>query len=87
MGLKPWEFWELTPREFTAMAEAYQAERECQVYETASILAAIYNTIPRKKGSKTYKAEDFISQKKAQPPSEEELKNKLVAMFGPGKEG
>ena len=29
-------------------------------HSVASILAAIYNTIPRKRGSKVFKAEDFL---------------------------
>ncbi len=29
-------------------------------HSVASILAAIYNTIPRKRGSKTFKASDFL---------------------------
>ena len=29
-------------------------------YSVASILAAIYNTIPRRQGSKTFKASDFL---------------------------
>ncbi len=31
-----------------------------QQYSVASLLAAIYNTIPRKRGSKTFKASDFL---------------------------
>jgi len=30
-------------------------------HSIASLLAAIYNTIPRKRGSKVFKAEDFLS--------------------------
>jgi hypothetical protein len=35
--------------------DAYNAR-----YTAASVIAAIYNTIPRKRGSKSYKAEDLL---------------------------
>lgn len=55
----------LTPEQFTEIIKevSYQEEVEAYraSYQTASLLAAIYNTIPRKRGSKVFKASDFMS--------------------------
>ncbi len=58
------EIGKLTPAQFTEIIkevffqEAVDTYR--QQYSVASLLAAIYNTIPRKRGSKVYKANDFL---------------------------
>ena len=58
------EIGHLTPKQFVdiynelAFQESVDIYRE--QYSVASILAAIYNTIPRKRGSKTFKAGDFL---------------------------
>jgi hypothetical protein len=55
----------LTPRKFNAiLQEVYFQESQDiwrQQYSVASLMASIANTVPRKKGSQGYKAEDFLS--------------------------
>lgn len=58
------EIGKLTPRQFNEILKEiyYQESVDTyrEQYSVASILAAIYNTIPRKRGSKVYKANDFL---------------------------
>ncbi len=51
--------------------ESVDAYRE--QYSVASLLAAIYNTIPRKRGSKVYKANDFLRGSIPERPSQVSL--------------
>ena len=55
---------ELTPGQFSEMlTELYYQEAVDEYrrqHSIASIMAAIYNTIPRKRGSKILKASDFL---------------------------
>lgn len=60
LQLKPDEFWRLTWGEYYRMVRGYNRRSKLSGYSTASVLAAIYNTIPRKKGSQPYTAEDFM---------------------------
>ncbi len=59
------EIGELTPKQFNEiLKELYYQESIDEYrrqYSTASILAAIYNTIPRKLGHKALTAKDFLS--------------------------
>jgi len=59
------EIGQLTPLQFNELLkELYYQESVDEwrkAHTVASILAAIYNTIPRKRGSKTFKASDFLS--------------------------
>jgi hypothetical protein len=59
------EIGKLTPMQFSEiLTEVYYQEsvdNYIQKHSIASILAAIYNTIPRKRGSKAYKADDFLN--------------------------
>ncbi len=63
----------LTPSQFSEiLKEVYFQESVDEwrkQYSVASILAAIYNTIPRKRGSKTFKASDFLSEEMPQRKS------------------
>ena len=56
----------LSPPQFNAiLSETYfqESQDEWRIqHSVASILAAIYNTIPRKKGSKAIKASDFLQR-------------------------
>ncbi len=58
------ELGELSPAQYNALLKEvyYQESVDTyrQQYSVASILAAIYNTIPRKRGSKVYQASDFL---------------------------
>jgi len=58
------EIGQLTPAQFNEiLRELYHQEAVENYYKqhsVASILAAIYNTIPRQRGSKIYKASDFL---------------------------
>jgi len=58
------EIGHLSPRQFIDVYNelAYQesVDNYLEQYSVASILAAIYNTIPQKRGSKTFKASDFL---------------------------
>ena len=63
-SLTPGAIGKLTPSQFnTILAETYFQESIDEwrsQHAVASIMAAIYNTIPRKRGSKVYKAGDFL---------------------------
>jgi len=56
---------QLTPLQFNELINElyYQENTETyhKLHSIASIIAAIYNTIPRKRGSKVFKAEDFLN--------------------------
>jgi hypothetical protein len=70
----------LTPKKFNAiLKEVYFQESQDQwrqQYSVACLMASIANTIPRKKGAKGYKAEDFL---KEEYPSRE-IKDKSVTL-------
>ncbi len=55
---------QLSPAQFNAiLSETYfqESQEEWRTqHSVASIMAAIYNTIPRKRGSQTFKARDFL---------------------------
>ena len=54
----------LTPGQFNEIIKEVNFQESVDIYReqysVASLLAAIYNTIPRKRGSKVYKANDFL---------------------------
>jgi len=58
------EIGKLTQAQFNEIIKEVSYQESIDEYRrqhsTASILAAIYNTIPRKRGSKVFKAEDFL---------------------------
>ena len=45
------------------MQRGYYRKRELEDSKTATLLAAIYNTIPKKKGGKVLTAADFLEPK------------------------
>ena len=55
----------LTPAQFNEIIKevSFQASVDSyrNQYSVASLMAAIYNTIPQKRGAKTIKASDFLS--------------------------
>ncbi len=68
----------LTPAQFNAiLSETYfqESQEEWRTqHSVASIMAAIYNTIPRKKGSRPIKASDFLqSEMPSRTPKESSL--------------
>jgi len=71
------EIGELTPSQFNELLEELQfqeaQEQYWQDYNIASILAAIYNTIPTK-SHKTYKPRDFLGRAEPQRQQEKSLK-------------
>lgn len=54
----------LTPAQFAEILHEVYFQEAVDTWRVqhsvASIMAAIYNTIPRKRGSKVYKADDFL---------------------------
>jgi len=54
----------LTPSQFNGIIKEVYFQESVDTYReqhsVASILAAIYNTIPRRRGSKVYQAGDFL---------------------------
>lgn len=58
------EIGKLTPNQFSEIVKEISYQESVDEYRkqhsVASLLAAIYNTIPRKRGSKILKAEDFL---------------------------
>ncbi len=80
------EIGELTPKQFNEILEELQfqeaQERYRQDHNTASILAAIANTIPSK-SHKSYKARDFIGkepQREKERPLEELAEEKGIKL-------
>ncbi len=70
----------LTPAQFNAiLSEVYfqESQEEWRTqHSVASIMAAIYNTIPRKKGSRPIKASDFLqSEMPSRAPKESSLQD------------
>lgn len=45
------------------MVRGFYRRLERDQYDKGNVLAAIYNTIPKRKGSKGYTADDFIPKK------------------------
>ena len=72
------EIGKLTPKQFNEILKEVIYQESLEDYRNqfsvASILAAIYNTIPRKKGSHTYKPSDFY---KGEMPSRNPVKEDL----------
>ncbi len=58
------EIGKLTPLQFNAILHEVYFQESLDIYReqysVASLLAAIYNTIPKKRGSIAYKANDFL---------------------------
>ena len=63
LNLLPDVFWSLSWGEYYRMVRGYNRRAERDSYATANILAAIYNTIPRKAGKDGYTADDFMAKK------------------------
>ncbi len=80
MGLKPWEFWKLTPREFVVLAEAYLKSEEKIDRRFALIACMIHNVNSKKK----LKLDDFVPKKKEKQTSEQMLRvvEMMNAAFG-----
>ena len=59
------EIGQLSPQQFNELLKEVSFQESVDEYRRqhglATILAAIYNTIPRKRGSKVLKASDFLS--------------------------
>ena len=59
------EIGRLTPQQFNELLKEVYFQESIEEYRRqhgiASLMAAIYNTIPRKRGSKACKASDFLS--------------------------
>jgi len=62
LKLLPDDFWSLSWGEYYRMVRGYHRRAELSAHKDANILAAIYNTIPRKKGSQPYTADDFLAK-------------------------
>lgn len=43
MGLRPWEFWELTPAEFRLMVKGYRRRHDLTWERTAWVVAKLMN--------------------------------------------
>ena len=75
----------LTPVQFSALLEELQFQEVQEQYRidfsTASILAAIYNTIPTK-SRRTYKPKDFIGMPAPKRKSQAQLIAKLAKAKG-----
>lgn len=77
LGLKPWEFGEMTVGEFLVMVEEKRKNEQLYIelaqHRTASLLAAIYNTIPSEKPRKALTAADFLPKKQNTEQTPEEM--------------
>ena len=58
------EIGKLSPAQFNELFKEVYYQESLEVWReqhsVASLLAAVYNTIPRKRGAKTYKVSDFL---------------------------
>jgi len=83
LGWSRREIGDLTPQQFVDILKELSYQESLEDYRTqhnvASILAAIYNTIPRKKGSKTFKASDFIGESPQRNATPKENSIELLA--------
>jgi hypothetical protein len=73
------EIGELTPKKLNAiLKELYYQESEDEwrrQNSVANLMASIYNTVPSKRGSKVYKASDFLDSKPTR-----EVKDKNITL-------
>ena len=71
------EIGKLNPEQLNAIIKEVYFQESIEEYKRqhgiASILAAIYNTIPRKRGSKVFKASDFLQGEAPTRNKENEL--------------
>ena len=67
-GLSEEEFWGLTLKEFTALADRYRANQEWLNYRAALICSVLANTVrdPKQK-RKPYTPQDFMPGAKVRP--------------------
>ena len=72
------EIGQLSPKQFKELLKEVYYQESVEEYRKqhglATILAAIYNTIPRKRGSKVLKASDFLS---SEMPTRNKPQNEL----------
>ena len=80
------EIGQLTPAQFNEIVKEviYQESEDewRRLHSTASILAAIYNTIPRKRGAKVFKAGDFLGDMPERNPKPQDSIDKLAESRG-----
>ena len=80
------EIGRLTPSQFNEIIkEVYfqeSVEEWRRQHSAASILAAIYNTIPRKRGAKIFKASDFLGDAPERNPKQADSLDKLAESRG-----
>ena len=71
------EIGKLTPNQFNDIIKEVGYQESIDEYRhqhsVASIMAAIYNTIPRKRGSKIFKASDFLGDMPERNPQVDSL--------------
>ena len=67
MSLSENEFWELTPREFDALAKRYKQCEENEDYRTGVIASTIATFLSNRK--KPYTPQDFMPKKTMKPKS------------------
>ena len=72
------EIGKLSPDQLNAIVKEVSFQESIEEYHKAhaiaSLLAAIYNTIPRKRGSKVFKASDFLQ---GEAPTRNKPQNEL----------
>lgn len=83
MGLKPDEFWTLTPAEWERMVKGYLAREERADYRAGLICAVLANiNRDEKKRSKPYEPADFMPQpSKPTAPQTPEQMLKIVEFW------
>lgn len=82
MGILPWDWWRLTPREFEAAALGHVAVASRRTYEVAVIVAAIYNTTRATNRQPLFTPEHFLSGggKPAQPARLAQTPEEMLAV-------
>lgn len=76
------EIGKLSPAQFNEILKEVSYQDSVDEYRRqhsiASLLAAIYNTIPRKRGSKVFKASDFLQDMPERNPKPQDSIDKLT---------
>ena len=82
LNLSDEEFWRLTLGEFNALSKRHADGEKRSAHRAASIIAAIYNTIPRKKGKKAFTPNDFLpdSMRIKDKPRKKQTPEEMLAM-------
>lgn len=85
LGLKPSEFWELTPREFDNMAKGYEVQQEREWKKIAQMSAWIMQSNGSKVTADKLIKKPKVSHKKVTTDEKQSTLNDLESQLGEGR--